>query len=73
VQELATVLNEAADKARQISGATVQQAAGMRQINDAMASVSQGGQDNATAARQLEQALEGLVGVGNQLRNLITG
>lgn len=73
VQDLARVLVESADRARQISGAAVQQAAGMRQISEAMSNVSQGGQDNAAAAQQLEHAARALMSVSQEIQVLVTG
>jgi methyl-accepting chemotaxis protein len=73
LQSLASVLDLTADKARQIFGSTAQQAAGIEQISDAMENVAQGGEDSASGARQLEEAVHGLSLLAKQLNRTIHG
>lgn len=73
IQDLAGVLENAADKSRQISGAAAQQSAGIKQISEAMRSVAEGGESTAAAAAQIEQAAGSLQGVSNNIRTLVTG
>lgn len=73
ISNLATVLDETSNSARQISGAAVQQSAGIKQISEAMTSMAQGGQATAQASKQLEQAVANLTTLGNGLRKFITG
>jgi methyl-accepting chemotaxis protein len=70
IDELASVLEESADKARQIAGAASQQAIGIAQISDAIGNVAKGGQDSVAGVRQLEQAVSSLSALGAQMRNL---
>jgi methyl-accepting chemotaxis protein len=71
LQQLADALEMTADKARQIFGSNTQQAAGIEQISTAMESVTQGGQDSAAGARQLEEAVHGLDLIAKQLSQTI--
>jgi len=73
IVELAGVLDESSDRARQIAGAAAQQAAGIKQIAAAMSSVSQGGRDTANGASQLEQAVGNLGVISSDLKKLISG
>ncbi len=73
INQLAGVLDETADRARQISGAAVQQTTGIEQISDAMLSVDQGGQDTAKASQDLELAVQSLGGLGKSLAFFVTG
>jgi methyl-accepting chemotaxis protein len=73
IENLTAVLEESSQKATQISGASSQQAAGIKQISEAMMSVAQGGQDTAASAKQLEMAVEGLSDIGRQLREMVSG
>jgi methyl-accepting chemotaxis protein len=70
---LASVLQETSDKARQISGAALQQSAGIKQISDAMGNLTQGGKDTALAAQQIERAGGKLINVSKRLTILISG
>lgn len=70
---LATVLDETSDKARQISGAVVQQFAGVKQISEAMGSIAQGGQEIATTSKQIEQSVDNLTKIANGLKIFTTG
>lgn len=73
LQQLAEVLDHNALRARQISGAVVQQSTGIGQIGDAMASVEQGGNDTAEASRELIHAADNLKSLGGSLDTFITG
>lgn len=73
ITRLSHVLDETTDKARGIAGATQQQAAGIQQITDAMASVSQGAQESAAAGRQIEQAVHGLESFARAMRIFVLG
>ena len=73
INELAAVLEQASDRAREISGATVQQSAGIKQINEAMLNVSQGGKDTAFAAGQLQEAVVSLEQISDDLAAFVTG
>jgi methyl-accepting chemotaxis protein len=68
IAELAAVLEENSDKARQIAGASAQQASGIAQITEAMAAVSQSQQENAAGAQNLEQSATGLASLAAQLQ-----
>ena len=73
IASLGGVLQETSDKARQISGAAVQQAAGIKQISDALNNLNQGGQDTAAASKQIERAIADLNTVSQELFELVTG
>lgn len=73
VQDLATVLDESVDRARQISATATQQATGIRQISDAMAAVAEGGRSSAAAAKQLEEAAANLQGTAGRIKKFIIG
>ncbi len=73
ISNLGAVLQDTSDKARQISGAAVQQSAGIKQISDAMSNLTQGGHDTAMASRQIKKAAVDLREVGGQLALLIQG
>ena len=70
---LGAVLKEASDKARVISGAAMQQSAGIKQISDAMSNLSQGGKDTAVASQQIKDAAQDLMQVSRQLSVLVQG
>lgn len=73
ISALGSVLREASDKARQISGASVQQAAGIKQISDAMGGLTQGGRDTALASKQIQEAVVQLNEVSSKLVELVSG
>jgi methyl-accepting chemotaxis protein len=70
---LGTVLTDTSDRVRQISGASIQQSAGIKQISDAMGNLSQGGRDTAATSQQIKDAASELTQVSQQLANLIHG
>ena len=70
---LGSVLQETSDRARQISGAAVQQSAGIKQISDAMSNLTQGGKDTAVSSQQIKEAAENLKEVTYQLSILVKG
>lgn len=73
ISQLGDVLQDASDRSRQISGAAVQQAAGIKQISDAMNSLTQGSKASALTSQQIRQAAEKLTQVSKQLVTLIDG
>lgn len=73
ISELGKVLQDASDRARQISGAAVQQAAGIKQISSAMGNLTQGGRDTALASKQIREAVHQLNQVSGELVALISG
>lgn len=73
ITELGNVLKDATDKARQISGAALQQSAGIKQISDAMVNLIQNGKHTAMTARQIRDAAEELSNVTAQLALIIHG
>jgi len=73
VQSLALVLEESVDRARQISATATQQAAGIRQISEAMTAVAESGRNSAAAAKQLESASAGLQDVAGAIKQYVTG
>jgi methyl-accepting chemotaxis protein len=73
VGELADVLEEAKANARQIAGAMSRQDTGMAMISDSMASLVQGSETSATAARTLERSVDALSRMSESLRQSIEG
>ncbi|MBN2529452.1 MAG: hypothetical protein JXR76_23900 [Deltaproteobacteria bacterium] len=73
ISGLGAVLKESSNKARIISGAAIQQSAGIKQISDAMSNLSNGGRDTALASQQIKEAAEELSMVSRQLLVLIQG
>jgi methyl-accepting chemotaxis protein len=73
VQALTNVLEDASGRSRQIASAALQQASGIRQINDAASSLSRASQDSAAATKQIEQASANLETLGRQLRTFVGG
>lgn len=72
ISSLGLVLQETSDKARQISGAAMQQAAGIKQISDAMNNLTQGGRDTAAASKQIQHAVDELYSVGRELADIVS-
>jgi methyl-accepting chemotaxis protein len=73
INRLSHVLDETTDKAKGITSATQQQAAGIQQISDAMTSIAQGAQEAAAAGRQIEGAVHALEELSITVRNWVTG
>jgi methyl-accepting chemotaxis protein len=73
ISELAAVLRESSDMARQISGAAVQQAAGVKQLLDATGNLTTGGEQTAQASQEIKRAAENLSAVILHLNELIHG
>ena len=73
IEELVIVLEDASDRSRQIAGAAMQQAAGIKQIKDATVSLNEASQNNAAAAKQIEEAVGNLETIGGRMRGLIGG
>lgn len=71
--ELGNVLEEASEKARQISGAAVQQSAGIKQISDAMVNLIQNGKHSALTSQQIRKAADELANITKQLTLIIHG
>jgi methyl-accepting chemotaxis protein len=70
---LGSVLQETSDKAHQISSASIQQAAGIKQISDAMVNLIQSGKHTAMTSLQIKEAATELAKVTDQLSLLIHG
>ena len=70
---LAATLEESTERTDQIAATAAQEAAGVLQIAQAMTNVTEGGQANAAAARQLEDAIRGMNHVSEDLRRFVTG
>ena len=73
MRDLMLALTASADNARQIAATVGQQSAGIQQITEAMGNVTEGGKASASAAHQVEQAVEALQVVVNKLRIYIDG
>jgi methyl-accepting chemotaxis protein len=73
ILSLSSVLEESQEKSRQISGAVVQQSAGIRQISEAMQNVAEGGQNTAVGASQVEGAVDNLQSIASNLNEFVTG
>jgi methyl-accepting chemotaxis protein len=73
ISELAAVLKETSDMARQISGAAVQQAAGIKQLLDAMDNLTSGGEQTAQASLEIKYAADHLSEVSQHLNRLVYG
>jgi methyl-accepting chemotaxis protein len=71
IEELMVVLEDASDRSRQIAGAAMQQAAGLKQISEATLSLKQASQDSAAAAKQIEEAVGSLETVGGRMRRFV--
>ena len=70
---LSATLEESTDKANQIAATAAQEAAGVRQIAEAMTSVMEGGNASAAAARQLEQAVLSMNHITEDLQRFVAG
>ncbi|MDI1446058.1 methyl-accepting chemotaxis protein [Polyangium sp. 6x1] len=57
VENLAVVLSDSSSRARQIAGASAQQASGVAQIASALGGITKAARDNAVGVRQLEGAV----------------
>ncbi len=73
LERLASTLDESTEHARLIAATAAQEAAGVKQIAQAMTSVAEGGQASAEAARQLEEAVETVDRVASELRRFVSG
>ena len=73
ILELGQVLDGSSDKARKISGATMQQSSGIQQIAEAMTELRVGGQQTAETSLKIEQTVEHLERVNASLAQLIDG
>ena len=73
IEDLMLVLEDASDRSRQIAGAAMQQAAGIRQINEATLSLKQASQDSAAAAKQIEGAVGNLETISGRMRDFLGG
>ena len=71
IHELLAVLEQSSDQAQQIAGGAAQQAAGIKQIAEAIEQVAQGGKNTEGSARQLQQAVTDLSGLGDRLRKTL--
>ncbi len=73
IEQLVVVLDDAADRSRQIAGASVQQSAGLKQINEAVLSLNQASQENASTANLIAQAVDNLEKVSVRMKNFVGG
>ncbi len=73
IAELGQVLQNSSEKARMISGAAVQQSAGIKQVANAMGDLTSGGHRTAQASLQIQQAVDRLDGISRELVHLIHG
>lgn len=71
IEELSRVLEQSSNQARQIFAASSQQAAGIKQISEAMIQVKRGGEDMTNTAKMLEGAVTELTQLGARLNTLI--
>jgi methyl-accepting chemotaxis protein len=72
ISTLVDVMEQSTEQARQISGSTRQQAAGVQQIAAAMLQVAQGGTEAADSAQQLDRALAEMGEIGQRLKDMST-
>jgi methyl-accepting chemotaxis protein len=70
---LSATLDESTDRANQIAATAAQEAAGVRQIAEAMTSMLEGGNASAASARQLERAAADVNHVTEDLRRFVAG
>lgn len=73
VVKLGSVLEDTSDKVRQISGAALQQSAGIKQISDAMGNLVQSGRHTALTSKQIKEAAAELATVTYRLSVIIHG
>ena len=73
IEKLMLVLEDASDRSRAIAGAAMQQASGIKQINEATQSLAQSSRDNAAASKQIEQAVQNMEGVSERIVNFVGG
>jgi methyl-accepting chemotaxis protein len=73
IESLASVLSDSSEKSRKISGASVQQSAGISQIAEAMNSMVQSGEHTANTSKQIKKAAEQLKQINRELSLLLYG
>ena len=73
IEKLMLVLEDASDRSRRIAATAMQQAAGIRQINEATRSLRQSSQDNAASSKQIEQAVKNMEGVSQRIIDFVGG
>lgn len=73
IEELGKVLEKASTQGNEISSASSQQSAGIRQIFDAMTSAAKAGADSAESVGQLERAAKELREIASSLDSFIVG
>jgi methyl-accepting chemotaxis protein len=71
MNDLSMAISENVDQATRISGATTQQAIGISQIAEAMEAVAKGGEDTASGARQLENAVMDISHLTEQIKEVV--
>ena len=64
-------IDEAAQAAIQIAVSSQQQVIGMDQVALAMASIRQASEQNVTGMRQVEITVQGLLGLGQKMKDLV--
>jgi len=72
IAQLAEVIVDAAESARQIAATSQQQAAGMDQVAAAMENIKQSSLENVAATRQVEKAAHSLSALGERLKGMVT-
>lgn len=73
IVKLGSVLEETSDKVRQISGAAMQQSAGIKQISDAMGTLVGNGRRTELTSKQIKEAAAELARVTYKLSVIIHG
>ena len=73
IQRLVGVLENASDRSRKIAGASMQQAAGIKQINEAVLSLNQTSQENASSSAQIKQSVDNLENIGSRIKIFVAG
>ena len=71
ISRLASVNQNAADRARHISGISVQRSSGVRQIASAMERLKQVSQDTSVASGEMERAVAKLQAIGEKLQQFL--
>jgi methyl-accepting chemotaxis protein len=73
VEQLVVVLEDASDRSRQIAAASMQQSAGIKEINEAILSLNQASQDNTSASGQIKQAVHNLETISDRIERFVGG
>jgi methyl-accepting chemotaxis protein len=73
LRALTSVLEDTSDQSRRIAGTAHQQAAGLKQINEAVLSLRTTSQDSAASSKQIEQSSASLAEIGLLLQQFMRG